>query len=95
MGLPVFARCDEELEVLRVAGADLQDVRVLGDVLDVLLAEQLGDDLQARSPSSRIASRAQPFLAEALEFVGRSARLVGAAAQDGRAGGFHGVARWS
>ena len=38
---------DEELEVLPVAGADLQDVRVLGDVVDVMFAEHLGDDLQA------------------------------------------------
>ena len=35
MGLPASRGGDEELEVLRIARADLEDVGVLGDFIDV------------------------------------------------------------
>ncbi len=75
---------DEQLEVLRVSRADLKDVRDLRDVLYVAFAEHLGDDLQTGFLRAAASNR-RPSLPQALEFVGRRARFVSAAAQHGRA----------
>jgi hypothetical protein len=60
---------DEELEVLRIARADLEDVGRLRDVLHVVFAEHFGDDLEPGLLLCR-GEHLQPFLAEPLEFVG-------------------------
>ena len=46
-GLAGLRALDEELEILGVARADLQDVGRGGDMLDITLAQNLGDDFQA------------------------------------------------
>ena len=77
---------DEKLEVLGVAGADLQDVGRGCDQFDVVFAENLGDDAQAGCFACG-GQQLQALGTESLEFVGGGARLVSATAQDGRAGG--------
>ena len=57
-------------------------------MLDVVFAEDFGDDFEPGFVLRGL-QQAQPFFAEALEFVGRGAGFVSAAAQDGRARGFH------
>ena len=84
-GFAGFGGGDEQLEVLRVARADLDDVRVFGDEIGVLFGKQFGDDGQA-SFSPRLVEQLQSFLAQTLEFVRRGARFERAAAQDGGAG---------
>ena len=79
-----FADGFEQLVVLHVAGADLEDVGVFGDELDVLGGHDLGDDGQAGLVAAA-ASISGLFL-EALEAVGAGARLEGAAAEAGGAG---------
>jgi hypothetical protein len=76
----------EQREVLHVAGADLQHVGVAGDHVDVVRAHHLGDN---RKPDlvAHIGKDLQPTLAQALEGVGRGARLERAAAQQRGAGG--------
>ena len=83
-----FRALDEELEVLRVAGTDLEDVRRGGDMLDIALAENLGNDLQPGLAAGEF-EQAEPLLAETLEFIRRGAGFVSAAAQDFRPGGLH------
>ena len=84
----------EEGVVLHVAGADLEDVRVARHQLHVARRHDLGDDLEA-GLLPRAGQHLQPLLAEALEGVGRGARLEGAAPEDLRplgrhvAGGLH------
>ena len=76
-------------EVLHVARADLQHVRVLGHQLDVARVEHLGDH---RHPGRRadLDEQFQRRAAESLETVRRRPRLERAAAQDRRAGRAHG-----
>ena len=74
--------------VLHVARAELDHVGDLDDRLDVAGVHQLGDDRQA-GLRLRLGEQAQPLLPEALEAVGRGARLVGAAAEQARAAGRH------
>ena len=65
-------------------GADLQDVRVLGNHLDLPWIQDLRDDRQSRG-RPRFGQKFEALDAHALEAVGRTARLVGAAAQNLRA----------
>ena len=83
-GLAAAGRLGDEGEILRVARADLQDVGVGGDEFDVALGEDFGDDAEVVF-LRRLGEQAQALLGQALEFVGRGAGLVGAAAQEGRA----------
>lgn len=90
-----FARSgalDEELEILRVAGADLEDVGRGGDMLDIALTEDFCDDFQSGFPAGAV-QEAEAFLPEALKFIRRRAGLVGAAAKNGRPGRFDGAGR--
>ena len=75
----------EQVEVLHVPRADLEDVRHLGHHLHVARVHDLGDD---RHPDfgADFGQVAQPFDAQALERVRRGARLEGAGPQDFRAG---------
>ena len=79
------AQLAEQREVLHVARADLEDVGVLVDQLDLTDVHHFGDQLQIVLIRSRT-QHPQTFLAEPLEAVGRASRLEGAAAQDLGAG---------
>ena len=68
-GFPGFGTFDEELEILRVAGSDLQDIRGGGHVLDIALAEDLGDDLESGLGAGGL-EESQALFAEALKLVG-------------------------
>ncbi len=72
--------------ILHVAGADLQDVGVGGHRVHEIRMHDLGDRGQAVAPAG-FGQKHQTLLAQALEAVGRGARLVGAAAQDPAAAG--------
>ena len=85
-GLPDLADPLEQREVLHVAGADLQDVGVLGHQLDLVRLHDLGHDRQAGALARR-PQQGEAVLLEPLEGVGRGARLEGAAAEHVRAGG--------
>ena len=74
-------------EVLHVAGADLEGVAVLFDQLDLADVHDFGDDLQVVRIRGA-AQHLQALFAEALEGIGRAARLEGAAAQNFRARAF-------
>ena len=76
----------QEREVLHVARADLEDVGVLGDHRERLDVHHLGHDLEARL-LARQGEQLEALLGEPLELVGAGARLVGAAAEEARAGG--------
>ena len=81
-GLAAAGASHEQPEILRIAGPDLQDVGGAGDEVDIVFAEDLGDDAEAGfGPGG--GQHAQSFGPEALEFVGGGARFVGPAAQDG------------
>ncbi len=82
----------EQRVVLHVAGADLEDVGVLGHDVDLVGLHHLGDDRQA-GPLAGLREVAQRLDAEALERVRARARLEGAAAQDRRAGRLDPVGR--
>jgi len=72
---------------LHVAGADLDDVGVLLDKVEGFVVDGFGDN----SETELLADLREDFQAgkaESLEGVGRSARLVGAAAEETNAGGF-------
>ena len=84
-GLPHSATPPEQREVLHVAGADLQDVRVLGHHLDLVRLHDLGHHRQAGLLLAS-AQQLEAVLLEPLEGVGRGARLEGAAAEHVRAG---------
>ena len=92
MGFPLRAASMRSWKFCAVARADLKDVRDLRDMLDIAFAKHLRDDLE---PGLLAGEGKQPkaFLAESLKFVRRSARLVGAAAQDGRARRLHRLGR--
>ena len=78
----------EQREVLRVARADLEDVGVLRDKLDVARVHHLRDDRQA-GLVARGGEDVEALLAVAPEGVRARARLEGAAAQDVPAGSLH------
>src|SRR5918994_822669 len=86
------AHLGEQRVVLHVARAELDDVGHLEHRLEVAHVHQLGHDRQA-GLGLRLSEQPQPGLAEALEGVGRRARLVGAAAQELRARVPHGARR--
>src|SRR6058998_896542 len=86
--LPRFADAPEQREVLNVARADLEDVGVLGDQLDLVGLHDLGDDRQP-GLALRFGQQLQSLVLEPLEGVRRGARLERAAAEDARAGGLH------
>ena len=74
----------EELEVLHVARADLVDVGVLADDLDVVLVDDFRDDLEAFF-IGYLAQHLEALFSQALEVVRARARLERAAAQEFRA----------
>ncbi len=84
-GPPGAADLGEQRVVLHVARADLDHVGDLQHGVEVAHVHQLGDDRQARL-GLRLGEQAQALLAEPLEGVGGGAGLVGAAAQQRRAG---------
>ena len=75
----------EERVVLHVARAELHHVGHLDHGVEVAHVHQLGDDRHA-GLLLRLLQQAEALVAEALERVRRGARLVGAAAQQLRAG---------
>ena len=86
-GRRTVAELAQQVEVLHVARAHLEEVDVGHHQLDLGDLHDLADDEQA----VRVAGFAQQLEgveAEALEGVGRAARLEGAAAQEFRARGF-------
>ena len=87
-GLARFADLEEKVEVLHVACADLEDVGVALDDGDVTGVHHFGNHGHVVLFAG-VAEPFEGFLAVALEAVGRSAGLVGSAAEDGGAGGFH------
>ena len=92
-GAAAAAQHFEQREVLHVARADLQDVGVFGDQVDVAVAHDLGDDSETGG-FTRFGEQFQAFAFHALEIVGRSAGLKRAAAQDGGAGRGDGFGRF-
>ena len=82
----------EEVEVLHVARADPDHVDVVDHVLEVAHVHQLGRDRQADLVTDG-AQDAQTLETEALERVGRGARLVGAAAEHRTTGGLDRLGR--
>lgn len=79
----------DEAEVLGVAGADLEEVGVGGDEVDVSFGEDFGDDAEAGFGAGG-GEEFEAGLAEALEFVGGGARFEGAAAEEFGSGSFDG-----
>ncbi len=75
----------EQRKVLHVAGADLDDVGPLGNELERFVVDGFGDDAQSEAVAN-FGHDLEGFDAEALECVRRGARLVGAAAEELRAG---------
>ena len=88
-GFAGFGGGDEQLEVLRVAGADLEDVGVFGHEVGVVLGEQFGDDGQAGFAAG-FGEEFEAFFAETLEFVGGCPGFEGATPEDGGSGGVDG-----
>ena len=72
----------EQREVLHVARADLDDVGVFLDEVERFVVDGFGDDAEAVSRRGLWRENFQAGFAQALEAVGRSARLVGAAAEE-------------
>ena len=87
-GLRVSADAPQQREVLHVARADLKDVGVLGDELDLVGSITSVIDREPGFPPG-LGQQLQPLVLEPLERVGRGARLEGAAAQHARAGRLH------
>ncbi len=79
-GLAGLARLAEQREVLHVASAYLEDIGVLADPGDVARVDDLGYDGQARLFLGLVEDL-EALEAQALEGVGRGARLEGPAAQ--------------
>ena len=84
-GLLRLADFLEQVEVLHVAGADLEHVGVALDQRDLPRVHDLGDDRHVVLVAD-VAQDLQPLLAQALEAVRAGARLERAAAQDVGAG---------
>jgi hypothetical protein len=76
----------EEREVLHVPRANLNDVSPFGDQVEGFVIDGFGDDAQAKLIAD-LGHDLQGFDAQALERVRRGTRLVGAAAEELRAGG--------
>ena len=75
----------EQIEVLHVAGADLEHVGVAFDQRHLARVHHLGDDRHVVLVAD-VAQNLQALLAQSLETVRAGARLEGAAAQDVRPG---------
>jgi hypothetical protein len=75
------AKLAQQVEVLHVARAHLEEVDVGDHGLDLRDLHHLGDDQQAGLVGD-LAQQLQPLDAHALEAVGRAARLVRASAQE-------------
>jgi hypothetical protein len=88
VGLPDLR---EQVEVLHVARADLEHVGRLHDLLHLARVHHLGREGQPGVLAGLCEDR-EALGPEALEAVGRGARLEGAAAQHGGSGGRHGTA---
>ena len=69
-GTTAAANCFKQREVFHVAGADLEDVGILGNHFNVALRHDFGDDGEAGQFAS-LGQNAEAFFAEALESVGR------------------------
>ncbi len=82
----------EQRKILHVAGADLDHVSVFLDQVERLVIDGLGDDLHAELLAD-VGHDAQAFFAESLKSVGRSARLVGSAAEKLGSGAMHALGR--
>src|SRR3990172_32752 len=87
-GLVRLADLVQEGEVLHVAAANLEDVGVAGDEVDVAGVHHLGDDGQA-GLGAGFGEDLEALFAVTTEGVGATAGLEGAAAQDMGAGGLH------
>ena len=92
-GAAAFAERLEQREVLHVARADLQNVGVLGDQVDVAVAHDFGDDAESGGFAGLV-EQLEAFDFEALEIVGRSARFEGSSAKEFRAGAGHDFCRF-
>src|SRR5439155_16911415 len=79
------AHLGEQARVVHVAGADLDHVRGLGDLLEVAGIEQLAHDRKT-GLLARLTQDREPLGAQTLKRVGRGPRLVRTAAQHRRAG---------
>ncbi len=73
----------QERVVLHVPGADLEDVRILGDDVDLVGLHDLGDDREPRL-LARLGEIAEALDAQALERVRTGPRLERAASDDRR-----------
>ena len=82
--LPGLADFLEQVEVLHVAGADLEHVGIALDERNLPRVHHLGDDRHVVLVAD-VAQDLQPVLAEPLEAVRAGARLERAAAEDVRA----------
>ena len=91
-GRPVCAAASSNVIVFHVARADLQNVGVLGDHRRVLFREDFRHDGQA-ALCARAREHLQPFQAQPLKCIRRTARLEGAAAKDTRSGAAHMIGR--
>ena len=87
-GLAQQARLPQQREVLHVARADLDDIGPFRHQIEGLGVERLGHDAQAESLPD-FGHDLQRLKTQALKSVRRSARLVGAAAEELRAGRGH------
>ena len=83
--LAAAGRLGDEGEILRIAGADLEDVGMLPPRDRRRARKALRSRCRDRIPFCRLGEKAQAFLGETLEFIRRRAGLVRAAAQEGRA----------
>ncbi len=90
VGFLGFADGHEEVVVLHVACADLEDVGVFGDEFDLIYGHDFGDDGHP-GLFTGFGEDLEAFFAEALEFVGGGAGFEGSAAEGGGAGFFAGV----
>ncbi len=77
----------EQGKILHVARADLDDVGVFLDEVERFIVNRFGDDAKAVG-GANFRKNFEAVFAEALETVGRSAGLVGAAAEEPHAGFF-------
>ena len=83
-----LAELAQEVEVLHVAGADLQDVNHLRHAPDLIDGHHLADDRHAGRPAGG-GKQFEAVPAESLKCVRRGARLEDAAAENLRAGFAH------
>ena len=79
-----LAELAQEVEVLHVPGADLEDVDQLRHAPDLVDGHDLADDRHARGPAGR-GEQLEAFPSEPLERVRRGSRLEDPTAQDLRA----------